>query len=114
VAGMYSRIFIVVDALDEYQTSDSYRSRLLSEIFSLQAETEANFFATSRPSLYIEREFKLRECMSLEVLASDEDVHKYLDGHMSELPAFVLKKPDLQEEIKTGIMRAVEGMWVSY
>jgi len=52
--------------------------------------------------------------MSLEVLASDEDVHKYLDGHMSELPAFVLKKPDLQEEIKTGIMRAVEGMWVSY
>jgi Cdc6-like AAA superfamily ATPase len=110
VAAMYSRVFIIVDALDECQTSDGCRSRLLSEIFSLQAKREVNFFATSRPSPYIEREFQLRACIPLEILASDEDMHRYLDGQMSELPAFVLKRPDLQEEIKTGITRAVEGM----
>ena len=110
VAAMYSRVFIITDALDECQTSDGCRSRLLSEIFSLQAKTEANFFATSRPTPYIEREFK--GCISLEILASDEDIRRYLDGHMSQLPEFVLKRPDLQEEIKTKIAGAAEGMYV--
>ena len=108
VSAIYSRVFIIIDALDECQTSGGCRSRLLSEIFSLQAKTEANFFATSRPSPYIEREF--RECISLDILASGEDVCRYLDGHMSQLPEFVLKRADLQEEIKMKITEAVEGM----
>jgi hypothetical protein len=112
VAAMYSRVFIIVDALDECQTSDGCRSRLLSEIFSLQAKTGANFFATSRPTPHIEREFK--ECISLQILASDEDVRRYLGGHMPQLPEFVLKRPDLQEEIKAKITGAVEGMYVHY
>ncbi|KAH6664496.1 hypothetical protein B0J14DRAFT_523182, partial [Halenospora varia] len=110
VAAMYSRVFVIVDALDECQVSDNSRSRLLSELFSLQAKTKANLFATSRPNHYIEREFK--GCISLEILASDEDVRRYLDGHMSQLPAFVLKRPDLQEEIKAKITKAVEGMFL--
>jgi hypothetical protein len=110
VPAMYSRVFLIVDALDECQISSGCQSRLLSEIFSLQAKTEANFFATSRPTPYIEREFK--ECISLEILASDEDVRRYLDGHMSQLPEFVLKRPDLQGEIKMKITGAVEGMYV--
>jgi hypothetical protein len=81
VAATYSRVFIIVDALDECQASDGCRSRLLSEIFSLLAKTGANFFATSRPNPYIENEFKGR--ISLEILASDEDVRRYIDGHMS-------------------------------
>jgi hypothetical protein len=32
---------------------------------------------------------------------------------MSRLPSFVLRSPDLQEEIKTEIMKAVDGMYVS-
>lgn len=112
VAAMYSRVFIIVDALDECQVSDNNRSRLLAELFSLQAKTKTNLFATSRPNHYIEREFK--GCISLEILASDEDVHRYLDGHMSQFPAFVLKRPDLQEEIKAKITNAVEGMYVPY
>jgi hypothetical protein len=110
VAATYSRAFIIVDALDECQASDGCRSRLLSEIFSLLAKTGANFFATSRQNPYIENEFKGR--ISLEILASDEDVRRYFDGHMSELPAYVLKRPDLQEEIKTEITEAAEGMYV--
>lgn len=108
VAAMYSRVFIVVDALDECQASDSCRSTFLSEIFSLQAKTGASFFATSRPIPDIEGEFK--GCLTREILASDEDVYRYLDGHMSQLPKFILSLPELQKEIRTEITRAVEGM----
>ena len=112
VAAMYSRVFFIVDALDECQASDRCRSKFLSEISSLQAKTRINFFATSRPIPGIEREFK--GYPSREILASDKDVRRYLDGHMSDLPEFVLKRPDLQEEIKTKITGAVEGMHVPY
>jgi hypothetical protein len=55
----------------------------------------------------------LREkCASLEIHASDEDVRRYLDGQMTRLPSFVLRNADLQEEIKTEIVKAVQGMYV--
>jgi hypothetical protein len=81
-------------------------------MFNLRAKTRANLFATSRPILDIEREFK--GYVSREILASEEHVRRYRDGHISQLPAFVLKRPDLQEEIKTEITQAVEGMYVPY
>ncbi|KAF4627884.1 hypothetical protein G7Y89_g10266 [Cudoniella acicularis] len=108
VATIYSRVFIVLDALDECQASDSCRSRFLSEIFNLQAKTRVNLFATSRPIPGIEREFK--GCLLREILASDKDVSRYLDGHISQLPGFVLSSLELQEEIKIKISTAVKGM----
>ncbi|KAH8728255.1 hypothetical protein GQ44DRAFT_599760, partial [Phaeosphaeriaceae sp. PMI808] len=76
VAAIYSRVFIIVDALDECHC----RTKFLSEIFSLQAQAGANIFATSRPIPDIEGEFK--GCLTREILASDGDVCRYLDGHM--------------------------------
>lgn len=112
VAAIYSRVFIVVDGLDEYQASGGCLSAFLSEIFSLQARVGVSFFATSRPIPNIEEKFK--GCLVREILASEEDIRRYVDGHMSQLPNFVLMRPDLQEEIKTEITRAVEGMYVHY
>jgi hypothetical protein len=83
---------------------------LLSEIFSLQAKTGASLFATSRFIPEIMKEFE--GSASLEIHASDEDIQRYLDGHMSLLPSFVLRSLDLQEEIKTKITKAVDGMCV--
>jgi hypothetical protein len=48
VAAMYSRVFIAVDALDEYQESNGGRATFLSEIFNLQERCLASLFATSR------------------------------------------------------------------
>jgi len=110
VIATYSVVYIVVDALDECQFSDRCRSRFLSNIFNLQAKTTAKLFATSRPIPDIEKEFK--GCLLCEILASDEDVQRYLNSHISQLPTFVLSRPKLQEEIKTQIVRAVEGMYV--
>jgi hypothetical protein len=110
VAAMYSRVFIVVDALDECQVSDGCRSRFLSGIFSLQAKCGINVFATSRFIPEITEKFN--GSTSLEIRASNEDVRKYLDGHIFRLPEFVVRSSELQDEIKTEIVRLVDGMHV--
>lgn len=102
----YSRIFVIVDALDECQDS---RSKFLSELFHVCSETGANLFATSRFIPDIVNKFK--EAVLLEIRAIDEDVQRYIDGHMSELPSFVSRNVDLQEEIKTEIVQTVDGMY---
>jgi hypothetical protein len=48
---------------------------------------------------------------SLETRASNEDVGRYLDGHMFLLPGFVVCNPKLQDEIKTEIVRSIDGMY---
>ncbi|KLJ13657.1 hypothetical protein EMPG_11420 [Blastomyces silverae] len=110
VAGEYSRVFIVTDALDECQASDGCRERLISGLFHIQDKCGVNIFATSRPLPDIVQNFE--KGIALEIRASDEDVQNYLDGHMYQLPASVRCKPDLQKEIKTHIVNAVRGMYV--
>jgi len=108
-ATLYSRVFIVVDALDEYQAINGERERLILGLFSLQAKCGVNIFATSRFMLpEVEKHFKERT--SLEIRASEEDVRKYLDRHIPELPGAVFQSQELQEKIKTAIVNAVDGM----
>jgi hypothetical protein len=108
VAAMYSRVFIIVDALDEAQPSISCRTRFLSELSNLQTNCAVNIFATSRFIPEITEKFDL--AMSLEIRATKEDVKRYLESHIGDLPSFVLEIQLLQEEIKTGISEAVHGM----
>lgn len=104
----YHRAFVIVDALDEYRTSD--RMQFLTEISGIQAKTNLNVFATSRSIPEISERFK--DAISLEVCASEEDVRRYVDGHMSRLPSFVDRDQKLQGEIKSGISQSVGGMYV--
>jgi hypothetical protein len=110
VVTMYSRVFIVIDAPDECQVSHNCRKRFLLELFSLQAKCGANLFATSRFIPEITENFQ--GSISLEIRTSEYDVRRYVDGHMSYLPSFVGRSPDLREEVKTRIVKAVDGMYV--
>lgn len=110
VALPYGRVFIVVDALDEFEASNEERKSFLSEIFNLKSTTPTSVFATSRFIPEIEKEFD--GSISLKIYASEEDVRKYLDSHMSRLPSFVSRNLDLQGEIKTEIIKAVRGMFL--
>lgn len=111
VSGNLSRVFIIIDALDECQTSNGCRSKLLSKIFSLQAKTKTNVVVTSRPLPEIERDFK--GSATLKIHAKDGDVRKYIEEHMSQLPSFINRRPELQEDVKTGIIQSVQGMSVT-
>ena len=112
VMAEYSRVFIIIDALDECQISDGCRQRFLLGLFNLHAKCGANLFVTSRPIFSIEKKFEGNT--SLEIRASDEDVRRYLEGCMFRLPGFVTRSLELQEEIKTSIVKAVDGMYVVY
>ncbi|KAI1735944.1 hypothetical protein F4680DRAFT_276207 [Xylaria scruposa] len=108
VADMYSQIFIIIDAIDECPAYSS--TRFLSEIFVLQATCRANIFATSRYIPEITERFK--HGMSLDIRADKQDVYTYIDGRMLYLPSFVQRSGELQDEIKTKIFNAVDGMFL--
>jgi uncharacterized membrane-anchored protein YjiN (DUF445 family) len=91
---------------------DNCRERFLSEIFNLQAKAGANVFATSRYIPEIAEKFK--NSTALEIRASNEDVRKYLESHMNQLPKFVTDDAKLQEEVCTEIVEAVDGMYVVF
>ncbi|KAF7545580.1 hypothetical protein G7Z17_g9068 [Cylindrodendrum hubeiense] len=111
VADLYSRSFIVIDALDECQTSGGCRTRLLEEILSLKAKCGTNFFVTSRSIPEINEWFN--GGLSLEIRASPDDVRRYVDGHIPHLPSFVGRNPGLQEDIRSETGKAVDGMYVT-
>lgn len=111
VTSLYSRVFLIVDALDECQASNSCRSKFLSEIFSLQAKCKVNLFATSR--FIPEITTKFQGDVSLEIPASKEDIGRYLEAHMRHLSPFNEWNRQLQDEIKARISDAVDGMYVA-
>ena len=111
VVANYSRTFIIIDALDEWQISSGDRTKFFSELSNPRRQTQANLFLTSRHIPKIETEFE--GSVSMEIRASDDDVRRYLEGHMSQLPSFVSRNVDLQEEIVTEIAQAVDGMYVA-
>lgn len=110
VAAIYSRVFIVVDALDECQAFDGCRTRFLTELFKVQTSSGANLLITSRFIPEIVERFNGE--LSLEIRANEDDIRRYLNSHMSHLPAFVQRTSDLEEEIKSRIVKAVDGMYV--
>ncbi|UKZ82599.1 hypothetical protein TrVFT333_010392 [Trichoderma virens FT-333] len=115
ITASYSRVFILIDALDECQESGGCRTNLLDEMFFLQERTKANIFATSRFIPQITEKFK--NCKSIEIRATKGDVQVYVrdqlkSGHMEHLPSLIESKPALKEEIIRGISDAVDGMFL--
>ncbi|KAI0456007.1 hypothetical protein F5B21DRAFT_168072 [Xylaria acuta] len=110
VTGQCSRVYIVVDALDECQASDNCRTRFLSAIFGLQAKTGVNILVTSRSKPEIVSQFK--GMASIEIRAPDDDIRRYLRSRISKLRDFFVNRPDLQHAITTSITKAVNGTFL--
>ncbi|KAF7555607.1 hypothetical protein G7Z17_g2037 [Cylindrodendrum hubeiense] len=110
VAAEYSRLVIVIDALDEFPAAGGHRVRLISQLFSLQSKCKAQIFATSRFIKEITTKFSQTDTKV--IYASNEDVHLYLNAHMGQLPSFVQRNQRLQDMIKERISVAVGGMFL--
>ena len=78
---LYSRVFIIIDALDECHVSYG-RNRLLSEAFGLQIHAQVNLFATSRFVPEVTSQFE--GSISKEIRA-DDDVLRYVNERMPQL-----------------------------
>jgi hypothetical protein len=108
---LHSRVFLIVDALDECQASARCRQRFLLELFGLQANHGVNLYITSRFIPEITTQF--RADITLEIRASKEDIGRYLETNMRYLSPFDDWNRRLQDEIKVEIVDAVDGMYVA-
>jgi Cdc6-like AAA superfamily ATPase len=107
---IYSRVFIIIDALDECHVSNG-RNRLLSEVFGLQIHAQVNLFATSRFVPEITSQFE--GSISKEIRAANDDVLRYVNGRIPQLlRSQISKYPDLQNKIRAEVVQAVDGMYV--
>lgn len=106
----YSRVYVVIDALDECDASNGCRARFLSEIFHFQSSGKVSILVTSRQNPEIQS--KLKKSVILEIRATQEDVQIYVDNRMSDLPAFIRDDSGLQQDIKASISRTADGMYV--
>jgi Cdc6-like AAA superfamily ATPase len=108
----FSSTFVLLDALDECRLPDGVL-KLLTEAFELQATTGFSLFATSRFIPEIKENFEQKSATFMEIRASDDDMLGYLDSSLSRLPSFVLKDYQLQEKVKSAVIKAANGMLVA-
>ncbi|KAJ7364164.1 ankyrin repeat-containing domain protein [Mycena albidolilacea] len=108
VVAKWSRVFIVVDALDEYPEDE--RMILLKRLTTMGSTV--NVMLTSRPHITLP---SLRYTTNLEIRAPDEDIRKYVDQRIqahSRLSLHVQTSPELREQIITTILKSVDGMFL--
>ena len=107
----FSKVFILIDALDECPQSNGVRMSFLKEIQKLAPSI--HLLVTSRHSSVIEREFE--KAGHLEIRASDEDVRRYLECRIKmehQLIRLVKTHPALQGNIISTIVEKAKGMSV--
>ncbi|KAJ7291420.1 ankyrin repeat domain-containing protein [Mycena rebaudengoi] len=106
----WPKVFIVVDALDEYP--EAYRRILLD---TLAAIGPVSLLLTSRPNIAPESFFPTAPV--LEIRAREEDIHRYIDAHIqtsARLSKHVQARPELRAEIESKIIGSVDGMQVLF
>jgi hypothetical protein len=103
----FSKVRIIIDALDECPEADQVRQSLLEEIRKLDS---VSVLVTSR-NIPIESE--LRSAIRLDVRANDLDIKNYLEDRMSRsdrLKKFAEKDLNLYDSIKNTIFEKAKGM----
>ena len=104
----YRKVFIIVDALDEYSENRNDCDSLLAEVEQLRECS--NMMLTSRfVAPWIDA---FGGASRVTITAEDRDVRRYVKSQIPTLPRFVKADLDLQELIVQTITEAVEGMCV--
>jgi hypothetical protein len=107
VIAKYSKVHIIVDAIDEYIEA---QRQILVKYLAIMSPT-INLMITSRP--HITPDGCLPNLNSLEIRANEDDVRRYVDAQISlssRLSKHVQNRTDLREEIDSKIIRTVDGM----
>ncbi|KAK6537216.1 hypothetical protein TWF694_011413 [Orbilia ellipsospora] len=97
-----SRIFIIIDAMDEAPVQIS---ELLLEIYELQKQFDIRLMITSRFPPYP----RIEGAMLLEIRAQDSDILQCCNHWMSMLPSFVHGDSELQIKIMSTFLSSTHG-----
>ncbi|KAJ7499617.1 ankyrin repeat-containing domain protein [Mycena latifolia] len=105
----YSRVYLIVDALDEYP--DDQRDFLLEKLSAMGPSV--NLMITSRPHITLVDFFP--DVKPLEIRATEDDIRRYVDIqiHRSHrLAKHVNVRPELRDEIRSRVIGSVDGMFL--
>ncbi|KAH7141751.1 ankyrin repeat-containing protein [Dactylonectria macrodidyma] len=106
----HTKVFIVVDALDELQVSDGGLGLFLDDLFGLQKTGNVFLFATSRNNPPITKVFN--NGLRLEIQATTQDVEKYIDCKMYQLRSGVQENTEMILRDKTKIIESTQGIFL--
>ncbi len=107
VAGTYSEVFVVVDALDECDAKEW--CPIISELRHMQSLLPAlKLLITFRPHVTITEDFT--EAATMEICADSWDLEHYVNEQIPNLSKHVEENVSLREEVIQGIVKAADGM----
>jgi hypothetical protein len=110
--GTFTKVFIIVDALDECSETDGTRATLVAALRSLA--TTVKLLVTSRDLASISRDF--HEAKRLEIHATNHDVRTYIERRISQVPRLAIHVDGnsmMRKEIVKKVTANARGMYVS-
>ena len=104
----FSRVFIVIDAVDEYSDTTGRGNQLFDIAFEMKKCLSAKLFMTSRyvPQICS----RVSQSPHCHIYAKEHDVRAYLASRFKDVDKPVLNDQSLREEITAAILQAVAGM----
>ena len=107
----YSRLFIVVDALDEC-FPEQVREDLLDKLRSLTTIAPVKLMVTSRhiPSI----ECAIHADIKLEIIATESDIKTHVEGRISKdnmLKRLITRAPSMEEKVVGIVVEKARGMY---
>ncbi|EMT72831.1 hypothetical protein FOC4_g10004316 [Fusarium odoratissimum] len=111
VSGLFSKVFMVVDALDEWRATeyaDLYS--LPGELLHLQRKLAMNLLATSRPIPLIANKFN--DYPSVSITAQQQDIYAYVDNFRWPESSCIGKIAGLRGLVKKVMSQIVGGMFL--
>ncbi|KAJ7487011.1 ankyrin repeat-containing domain protein [Mycena latifolia] len=109
VISLYPKVYLVIDALDEYP--ENCRHLFLNYLGALIPQV--NIMMTSRPHINLDSQFPTLKI--IEVYATRDDIHRYLDTQIQNsvrLSRHVHTRPELKDEIQFKIGENSKGMFL--
>ena len=106
----FSKVYIIIDALDECPEIDSTRDTFLTELLGLPSN--AYLLVTSRPNNFIES--ILTEAKCLEISAHEDDVRRHVAARIANerlLKKHIAAEPSLYDKIMSNITKRAQGMY---
>ena len=110
----YFRVFMVVDALDEFFLEEA-RNDLLEKLRFLTNIPSAKLMITSRHIPSIER--TICADIKLEIVALDSDIEALIEARISKdkmLERLVTREPSIKEEVIETVLKKAQGMCVAF
>ena len=116
ILASYSKVMLVIDALDECEdrvTLMKELQRLMQSIFHGASKTLIHLFVTGRHSVSSDVERILKPAFQFEIRSKDDDVRMFLQQILHEhgqLSQWITESPEFGSSIIDAILRRLSGM----